>query len=823
MPSRRTQQLSVLTMNTVGFTACFAVWVMFSIIGIPIKTGLELSETQFGILAATPILTGSVLRLPLGMMTDKFGGRPVFFWLMASIIIPLFLISKATEYWQFLILGLFVGAAGASFSVGIAYTARWFTKETAGFAMGIFGAGNAGAALTKFVAPSIVVALGWQMVPVIYAIGMTIVCILFWFFTYSDPDHLVEDSVTVRDQLKVLNDPKVWKYCQYYSIVFGGFVALSLWMTKYFMSVYGHEIQTAALLGLGRTYYETGEYADALDALRRIIDSYPESPHLPDTYFALAQVHEELDRYSEAAEAYQKYLDLRPGLIDSYVHERRGDALTATGAYTLAINSYQEAIQAPRLDDVLPLEIKIGNSYYNLGDYQTALVVYSDVYTRTNSDYVKASMNFMTGLSHIQLGQTQEGYQAYLDSVENYPLSYDTYLGLINLVDAGYPVSEFDRGIVDYFAGQYSLAISAFDRYLLNPGDYAGTALYYKGLAYRAIDNPTAAINAWDQLIRNYPEDDALPDAWEQKGYTQWAFLDQYEQAQETFLQFVKNNPFNARAAEFLFFAGQVAERAEELDVAAEIWMRIPSEYPQSDLLPRAVFLTGINHYRRGDFSMALDTFQQALNYPGDRSALHFWIGKTFQAMGEQTAAEISWREAVGIDPTGYYSERARDILLSREAFSPPLMYDLGYDPDAEKSEAEDWMREVFAVPDGMDISSSGSLVNDPRWIRGSELWTLGLYEDAKAEFEDLRSEISISPIDSYRLANYLIEIGLYRPAIFAARQVLNLNGMDDADTMNAPIYFNHVRFGGYYKELVIPIAEAYALHPLFLFSVMRQ
>ena len=248
MPSRRTQQLSVLTMNTVGFTACFAVWVMFSIIGIPIKTGLQLSETQFGILAATPILTGSVLRLPLGMMTDKFGGRPVFFWLMASIIVPLFLISKATEYWQFLILGLFVGAAGASFSVGIAYTARWFTKETAGFAMGIFGAGNAGAALTKFVAPSIVVALGWEMVPVIYAIGMTIVCVLFWFFTYSDPDHLVEDSVSVRDQLKVLADPKVWKYCQYYSIVFGGFVALSLWMTKYFMSVYGHEIQTAALL-----------------------------------------------------------------------------------------------------------------------------------------------------------------------------------------------------------------------------------------------------------------------------------------------------------------------------------------------------------------------------------------------------------------------------------------------------------------------------------------------------------------------------------------------------------------------------------------------
>jgi len=235
-------------MNTVGFTACFAVWVMFSVIGIPIKTGLNLSDTQFGLLAATPILTGSILRLPLGMMTDKFGGRPVYFWLMASIIIPLFLISKATEYWQFLVLGLFVGVAGASFSVGIAYTSRWFTKETAGFAMGIFGAGNAGAALTKFIAPSIVVALGWEYVPIIYAIAMTVVVALFWMFTYSDESHKVESHITMMDQLAMLKDPTVWKYCQYYSLVFGGFVALSLWMTKYYMTTYGHGIQDAALL-----------------------------------------------------------------------------------------------------------------------------------------------------------------------------------------------------------------------------------------------------------------------------------------------------------------------------------------------------------------------------------------------------------------------------------------------------------------------------------------------------------------------------------------------------------------------------------------------
>ncbi len=246
--SQNAQANSVLAANTIAFTACFAVWVMFSIIGIPIKELLQLSETQFGLLVATPILTGSVFRLPVGMMTDKFGGRIVYFILILATIIPLWFIGDATQYWQFLVLGLFVGIAGASFSVGIAYTAKWFDKKHQGFAMGIFGAGNAGAALTKFVAPSLVVIYGWEMVPKVYAVAMVMVVILYWMFTYEDPDHKVASSVTIKDQLKALNDPKLWKYMQYYSLVFGGFVALSLWMTKYYINEYGFELTTAALL-----------------------------------------------------------------------------------------------------------------------------------------------------------------------------------------------------------------------------------------------------------------------------------------------------------------------------------------------------------------------------------------------------------------------------------------------------------------------------------------------------------------------------------------------------------------------------------------------
>ncbi len=249
MASERYKQWSVVSASTFAFTVCFMVWMMFAVIGIPIKQTLGLNETQFGILVATPVLTGSLFRLPIGMWTDKYGGRIVFFVLMVSTIIPIWLISLGTAYWHYLVTGLFVGIAGASFTVGIAYCARWFPRERQGLAMGIFGAGNTGAAITKLVAPSIVVAYGWTMVPKVYAVLMAVTVIIFWMFTYTDPDHSSgKSTVTVREQLQALKDPTVWRYSQYYSIVFGGYVALSLWMTKYYITEYGFDLRLAALL-----------------------------------------------------------------------------------------------------------------------------------------------------------------------------------------------------------------------------------------------------------------------------------------------------------------------------------------------------------------------------------------------------------------------------------------------------------------------------------------------------------------------------------------------------------------------------------------------
>lgn len=251
------KQSLVLISSTLAFTVCFMIWMMFAVLGIPIQQSLNLNETQFGLLAATPVLTGALVRLPLGMMTDKFGGRIVFFALMLTTVVPIFLLSYANQYWQFLILGLFVGLAGGSFSVGIAYVAKWFESSKQGFAMGVFGAGNAGSALTKMLAPAIIAlgagtalgaSEGWRFLPKVYAGIMLITAVGFWFFSFDNPAHRTSSNLSFKEQIAVLKDPAVWRYSQYYSIVFGGYVALALWMTKYYVSEYGFSLKTAAFL-----------------------------------------------------------------------------------------------------------------------------------------------------------------------------------------------------------------------------------------------------------------------------------------------------------------------------------------------------------------------------------------------------------------------------------------------------------------------------------------------------------------------------------------------------------------------------------------------
>ena len=247
-----------LGLSTFSFTVCFAVWTIFSIIGVKIKQDLGLSETEFGILVATPVLTGSVSRIFLGVWTEQYGGRLVFTVQMLATAVACWLLSAVQTYEVFLIAALGVGLAGGSFIVGIAYTSQWFEKEHQGTALGIFGVGNVGAAVTNFGAPFLVLAFGWEQTAQIYAVLLALTAIGFYLTAKPDPAQVARQRegrkpVSAREQLAPLRNMQVWRFATYYFFVFGGFVALASYLPRFYVGAYDLPLATAGMLAAAYT------------------------------------------------------------------------------------------------------------------------------------------------------------------------------------------------------------------------------------------------------------------------------------------------------------------------------------------------------------------------------------------------------------------------------------------------------------------------------------------------------------------------------------------------------------------------------------------
>ncbi len=584
------------------------------------------------------------------------------------------------------------------------------------------------------------------------------------------------------------------------------------------------QVQAAAWLGIGRTNDAMRNYQAAIDAYREVVAHYPAPTLVAQAHFLLGQAYNRLYRYSEAAAEFQEYLNLRPGALDDYVQMLRGDALYNAGDYPAAVEAYQAALQAGADSDAA--NAALGQAYAAQGDWSNAVRLYLAVYDTTTNDYTKAHMNLLAAEGYTALGYTDQANARYMDSVLNFPKSYDSYTALGEVDKAGLEVNDLSRGIVYFYAHDYGLAIQAFDRSMDSNPEHDGTAHYFKAYAYYNQGVYDLSLAEWDRLIADHPDDRFIPTAYDEKAYLQWTQYDKYPEAAQTLLDFVTKYPKAAEAPGYLFEAGRIYERKGLLSEAAATWDRLMDEYASQEISYRALFQAGLTRYRLMQYGPALVTFQrmQVLAVNGeDESQALFWIAKTYAAQGKPTESAEAYMTAAGKDPTGYYSERARQILDGQPALFASGSYDLAVDWNSEYILAEGWMRRTFTIPAGADLSSPGTLASNPLYQRAEAFWELGLLEQAEAAYEALRLAVASDPADSFRLLPHLLERGMYRSAILCARGILDLAGMDDAGTLSAPLYFNHIRFGTYYQELVLNSARVENLHPLLLFSLIRQ
>lgn len=586
------------------------------------------------------------------------------------------------------------------------------------------------------------------------------------------------------------------------------------------------DVIAAAQLGVGRVLLLQEDYNAAIEQLTWLQDNFSEGDARHTAYFYLARAYEEQQQYALAAEAYGMYVANQPGALDSEILELKGDALLMAGDPTQARDTFLAAKDLAAPSRVDGLELKAARASAEAGEDEDAINRYLSLIEGSMSEPVQVQANFLLGQLYLRLGMYEQAYARFQDSVIRFPTYYDTYSGLVALVEAGQPVDDLLRGIVDYYAGQYGLTVIAMDRYMSEHPDHNGAPLYYKALSLWNVGDYDGELAAWDQLIVNHPDDEYLPTAYLEKSSSLWRYYEDYEGAAENLLRYVAIYPETPEAPQFLNTAGKIYEIGGYLSKASKTWARIFSEYPTSELAYPALFQSGIVTYRLQRYPEARLIFQRLLVLATNQTEIataNYWVAKCYQKEDDPQAREY-YQQAMDADPTGYYGIRADQVLADLAPFPTKKTPDLSIDLQKEKRAATKWMRDRFKLDQTTDLDSLAELASNPLLKRGDEYWKLGLRDKARTEFELLRKEIQGDAVNSYRLMNHMLELGFYQTASLTSRQILDLAGLSQEATLTeAPVYFNHIRFGIFYRDIVVPAAVENDLDPLLLFSIIRQ
>jgi soluble lytic murein transglycosylase len=582
---------------------------------------------------------------------------------------------------------------------------------------------------------------------------------------------------------------------------------------------------------LGESYLASGSYQLAVDTLKGFPQEHRGSDkRYPQTFFLIARAYQRLGDWAEAIQYYQTYLAQRD-VIASYVYELIGDCYINLFSYSEAVNAYEDALRkAPDAGFQVHIREKIADTYLRQQDYQPAITQYDAILEIARIGSYRAKIEYLTGMAYLNWDQTDQAHARFLEAMDNYPEAGYAYLSLVELVNAGVEVDDFERGLVDYHNGAYQPAIDAFHRYIqADPHGHSGAAHYYAGLAYKAIGSYELARREFDLLIDTHPEDDRWDQAWLEKAAV-LADLGDDDGAIQVYQTFVRLYPQHELAGEALWRRAQLAESHKRYDEAARAYLDLQKRYPQWQRADAALVQAGLCYYRLAEDQKAASAWRKLLaDYAQSewRAKALLWLGKAYLRMGRTEEAKQSLAEATAASTRDYYALRAKELSRTLDGdASPPFAGAnilLATDQPAEQQETEAWL-ESWA-----NVSGEGSephdpdfdITRDPRFRRGQELLAVGLREGALNEFETLREHLADDPLALYQLALACRSLGLYRSSIRCVGQIVHLSPVESV--LQGPTFLRRLAYPLYFDELVIAEAQANALDPLLLFALIRQ
>jgi soluble lytic murein transglycosylase len=592
-----------------------------------------------------------------------------------------------------------------------------------------------------------------------------------------------------------------------------------------------HE-DAAARLGLAQSLLEDDAYVEAADAARAFLSQYPDHPQAAEAHFWLAEALVGSGEYQAAAAAYSAYLERRD-VIAPYVHTWIGDVYTYDGDYDQAASAYLQALdQSPSLDRTLLVREKLGLAYNYAGDHAAALAQYDAILASASDANLRARIQYQAAQTLLVAGEREAAYTRLYDLVTNYYKTASAYNALVDLIDSGQPVNEYQRGVVDYYNGAYDPAVAAFYRAIeADPAGHDGVLHYFAGLAYRDAGNYGAALDEFEVLINTHPGDIYVDDAWLARAWVQY-LIDDDDAAVQTYTDFVANYPASSLAPEALWWAGNIRLWAGAYEGAEPLFTQLAADYPANEYAPTALYRAALCRYLVGDYEQAVGAWQgYSDDYPAAELAAgaHFWRGRAYLDAGQTLSATQAFSQSVAAGPLDYYSQRALDYLADLEQPRPPFVYQ-PFDPSlAEPDQEAEHAANVWLAGElGLDARQaitlsqlSPALAADPRLLRGQELWRLGRRDEAKEELEWLRYDNATDLLHQYQLAVFFQELGLYRSSIIAANAAISLSSAHSI--FDAPPFLARLAYPAHYADLVLYEAQANDLDPLLLFSLIRQ
>lgn len=601
--------------------------------------------------------------------------------------------------------------------------------------------------------------------------------------------------------------------------------------------------QEDALWGLSEAYRRDGRHDEALEALEQFTalaengetdvgentgvqaPSAGAGERLAQAHFHEAEAQRALGDCAAAITAYEAYLQL-DATVEAHIHSRIAACHQELGDAAAAIAAYEAAVAAPahRLTEV-DTRLQLAELHLNNENYAAAITQYDAVRDLAQTENTKGEMTYLAGLAEQEAGNESAAHERFLQGVNDFPGSYHSYLGLVELIDAGVHVDPFQRGLVDYYAGAYEPAIPAFDSYIqANPDTYRADTRLYLAWCYEELGNLEAALAQLEAYGLYGADDEGAPHAAEaavERG-RMLARAGQTVLAVSAYEAVIAQHPDSEEARFAAWSTAALVEQLGDGERARELYLSYAEAYPQHEDAPRALYRAATIAWQAGDEASAQGTWQQlADNYTKNDlgAAALVWLLRT----APEDEREDYVVTATNLSGAGYYVLRARDLAHGVEPFEPAPSLDLEAPDAQEQAEAEAWLAE-WATTDGEDeeVSSdlSEELAQDARLVRGETLWRLGLFAEGKRELEDVRQAYARDALATYRLAVYFRDLGLYRSSIIAADTLFALSGNN---VFEAPRFIGRLSYPVYYQDMILDLARQYGYDPLLQFALVRQ